>query len=121
MWFPLTQTHPAKLRSTCLILAYHVIASTVLLDCHMTLGTFFRVRRDPIRCFRIVIALFYPFLKPFAFDRIVPQLTTTKTKRVSAQTTHQLSIEMLRFDGVRAIGRRTPSHQAIAFDKTIRY
>lgn len=118
---PWTQTHPAKLGPARLIFAYHVIAAAVFFDGHMTLGTFFGVGRYPVRCFRVVVALFDPLFEPFTFDRIVPKLAAAETKRVPARTLHQLSIEILHFDGVCTIRRRTPAHETVAFDKAVRY
>jgi hypothetical protein len=116
---PRATTHPAKFGATRLILANHVITSAILLDCDVTLGTLLGIGRYPIGCLRVVVALFYPLFEPFAFDWIVPQLTASKAEDVAARTLHTLVVKVLSFYGVGTIGRGTPSHQAIAFNKAV--
>ena len=120
MGLPRAQTHPAEFGATRLILADHVIAAAVLLDGHVALGTLFGVCSDPVGGLRVVVALFYPLFEPLAFDRVVPKLATAKAEDVTARAFHHLCVEVLSFDGVGAVGRRTPSHQTVAFHKAVR-
>lgn len=39
MRFPWSQTHPAKISFARLILTHHVVATTILFDCNLALGT----------------------------------------------------------------------------------
>ena len=118
---PCAQTNPAKLRTTSLVLAYHMIASAVFFYSHMTFRAFFRIGRYPIRGLWVVVALFYPLFEPSTLDRVVPQLTAAKTKNVTTRTLHLLCVKILSFNGVWTIRRRAPPHQAVAFDKAICY
>lgn len=110
---PRPKAHPAKVRFAVLILAHHVIAAAVLLDRHVAFGTLFRVRRDPVARLRVVVALLDPLLQQVTFDGIVPVLAARETERVIALARDAVRLDVLHFDGVTAIGRRTPSQQSI--------
>ena len=59
MLTPRPHTNPTKLVST--LSTRHMIASAILLDCGTALWAFLGVRRYPICCLGIVLALFEPF------------------------------------------------------------
>jgi hypothetical protein len=101
------------------VLAHHVIATAVLLDRHITLGTLLRIGRNPIGRFRIVVALFDPLLQQPTLDRIVPIFAAFKAKDVATLARHRPRIDVLHLDGERAIGGGTPAQQTIALDKAV--
>lgn len=126
MWFPRTQTHPTEVGLTILIFAYlqqqihahnmdtwinymvtttyHVITATILLNSNVATWTFFCICRDPIRCFRIIIALLNPFPQEVTLDRIVPVFTTRETERVATFTCDRMTFNILHFDSIIAVG-----------------
>lgn len=60
MRLPRSETDPTKVHATVGALAYHMIATAVLLDRHLTLGTLFRVGRDPVACLTLVNTFLLP-------------------------------------------------------------
>lgn len=119
MWLPWSETHPAELGSTRLILAYHVVAAAVLFDGDVALGTLLSVGRDPVGRLRVVVALLDPLFEPLALDRVVPQLAAPKAEHVATQTPHSLCVKVLRSDRVRAVRCRAPPHQTVALDEAV--
>lgn len=77
-----------------------MITSTVLLNCHITFGTFFCIGSNPIRCFRIVVAFLNPFFQITAQNRIVPILAAFKTKYMSAFAYHRSGFHINYFDRI---------------------
>ena len=72
MRLPGPQAHPAELVLAALVLAYHVVAATVLLDDGAALGALLGVGRDPVGGLAVVVALLDPLADQAAPDRVVP-------------------------------------------------
>ena len=62
MWSPWSEADPAEVCLAALVLALHVVATPVLLDCGAALWTLLRVRRQPVACLAVVLALLQPLL-----------------------------------------------------------
>jgi len=74
MWLPWSQTHPAEVRLAALILANHVIATSILLNGSPTLGTLLGVGGDPVGCLAVIVTLLDPLFDEVAPDRVMPVL-----------------------------------------------
>ena len=62
MWSPWSEADPAEVCLAALVLALHVVATPVLLDGGAALWTLLRVRRQPVACLAVVLALLQPLL-----------------------------------------------------------
>lgn len=92
----------------------HMIAATVLFDRGTALGAFFRVRRDPVRRFRIILAFLHPHLHQRTGRWLVIHQGAAKAKPVGAvagdsgyNLVQLLSLDAT-FDGVLTIWGGTP-------------
>lgn len=74
MWLPWSQAHPAEVRLAGLVLADHVVATSILLYGSSTLWALLGVGRDPVTGLTVVIALLDPLLDEVAPHRVVPVL-----------------------------------------------
>jgi len=74
VWLPWSQTHPAKVRLARLVLANHVVASSVLLYGSSTLRALLGVGRDPVAGLTVIVTLLDPFLDEMTPDWVVPVL-----------------------------------------------
>jgi len=119
MWLPRSQTHPAEVSLAGLVLADHVIATSVLLDCSSALGTLLGVGRDPVGGFTVVITLLDPLLDQVTPDWVVPILTTGETKHVRTPTFDRLRLDVHNFDCMTAVRTGTPSEQSVALDEAV--
>lgn len=90
-----------------------MIAAAILFDGHITLWALLCVGRNPVRCFRVVVALFDPFLQVFAEHRIVPILAAFEAEDVPALADDGSCFHVDHFDRVGAVGRRAPAQQTI--------
>jgi hypothetical protein len=96
-----------------------MIASAVLLDRNITLRTLFRIRRNPIGRLRVIITFLNPLAKQSTLHRIVPLLAALETKHMTTFTFNRSRLDILNFNGIATIGRRTPAKKTVAFDKTV--
>lgn len=103
MRLPRTKTNPTKVCFTRLILANHVIASTIFLNGCSTSWTLFGIGRYPIGCFGIIVTFLDPFLDQMAADRITPIFRACEAKRMATTAFHWPSLNMRHFDCIAAI------------------
>lgn len=90
-----------------------MVAAAIFLDGHITLWALLCVGRNPVRCLRVVVALFDPFLQVFAEHRIMPVLAAFETEDVPALADDGSRLHVDHFDGVGAVGRWAPAQQTI--------
>jgi hypothetical protein len=83
--------------------SYHVIATTIFFNGDVTLGTFFSVGCNPIRCLRIIITFLNPLAQESALHGIVPLFSTFEAKDMPAFASHGSSIDILNLYGVAAV------------------
>ena len=62
VWSPGSEADPAEVGLAALVLAFHVVATPVLLDSGAALGTLLRVCRQPVARLTVVLALLQPLL-----------------------------------------------------------
>ena len=74
MWLPWSQAHPAEVRLAGLVLANHMVATSILLYGSSTLWALLGVGRDPVAGLTVVITLLDPLLDEVAPHRVVPVL-----------------------------------------------
>lgn len=88
---------------------YHMIASAIFLNGHITLGTLFSVCCNPIGSFRVIIALLDPFFKQTTLYRVMPILAAFEAENMATLTFHRTSLNVQHLYGVRTIGWWTPT------------
>lgn len=120
MRFPRTEAHPTEVMFTVLVLTDHVITTTVLFDCHEALRTLFRIRRDPVGRFAVVVALLLPLLQQLALDRLVPLVGALEAEHRLAGALHRLTVQVADLDHGGALGLRAPSQQAVTLHEAVR-
>lgn len=96
------------------LFAYHMIASAILFNSNITLRTLFRVGRNPIRCFRIVVAFLNPLFQEPTQHRIMPIFTAFKAEYVSTFASDWTRFDIDHLHRIGTVGRWAPSQQAIA-------
>lgn len=91
-----------------------MIATTILLDCGVTLGTFFCIRRYPVGCLRIILTFLEPFLDNSAGCRLVIVEGATEAEMMAAVAMHgwndtrKVTFLDLTVDCVYTVRRRAP-------------
>jgi hypothetical protein len=135
---PSTKADPTEVILAVLILANHVITSSILLNGNLAFRTFLRVDRDPVGSFTIIITLFLPYFEHRTFDGFVPIFATSEAvgKNISivllclihrgnspenstASTLYRLRINEDYFNNMRTFWFGTPSKKSITFNKTV--
>jgi len=102
--FPWSETYPTVFEFATLVLARHMVTTAVLLHRDMTLRAFLRISCDPVRRLAIVPAFLQPLPQNGAFYWVVPIVTARETKDEVALAHDWLSVRIIHFDSIRAIG-----------------
>lgn len=48
MWFPGAKANPAKVSLATLVFAYHVVAASILFNCHLALGALLKIKDNMV-------------------------------------------------------------------------
>lgn len=120
MRFPRTEADPAEVVFAVLVLADHVIATTVLFDRHEALRALLRVRRDPVGRLAVVVALLLPLLQQLALNRLVPLVGALEAEHRLAGALDRLTVQVADLDYGGALRLRAPAQQAVALDEAVR-
>ena len=91
-----------------------MVAAAVLLDGGLALGALFRVGVDPVGRLGVVVALLDPLADERALHGVVPVLGAGEAERVAALALDRPRVHVADARRVVAVGRRAPTHQAVA-------
>jgi len=109
VWLPGSQTHPAEVGLARLILANHVIASSVLLYGSPTLWALLGIGRYPVARLTVVVTLLDPFFDQVASHRVVPVLRAAEAEDMAASALDRSRLHVLNFDSIAAVWAGAPS------------
>ena len=94
-----------------------MVAAAVLLDGGLALGALLGVGVDPVGRLGVVVALLDPLADERALDGVVPVLGAGEAERVAALALDRPRVHVADARRVVAVGRRAPTHQAVALYK----
>jgi hypothetical protein len=102
--------------------AGHMVATAVLLDCRIALGTLLGVGRDPVCSLGIISALLEPPLYQVARSRLMVCENASEAKAVPTVASHrrhhlvQITLLDLAFNSVYAVWSRAPFQCVLVLD-----